>query len=454
MSGGFISIFTVANEALFAGRVPAANLPVVSDIIAGFTEMMSLHGLGQDEVDGFWIAYRNSELRRGDTFLEHCRAIMSDKAGSITAEAIASAKEIAAAINALPVGKDIYDIYRAQAKVTRYVDSAISAADQGKSLAEQQLDELKTQAGQFIDLNENVVSVREAIEKLTDLLAAEAALSIDNTSAPTAPAAGNTGSGGTGNRDLDRFWKRFEEFFAQINANGVAGTLATHRLANLMEDWDQGGGMGVRMPKCEVINDLSGDVANMFRIAKHHLPALLDELAGQVTSRAEFMRQLRVDPSTLTDIQRAARFILLQRLAFGGHVRRRTFGVSRGQPGRLDLKKLEPMLGRLQRRLSGVVIEQLPYGSLIQRYDMPGALFYLDPPYHGNETDYGAGVFSEADFDLLRGLLETSQGRFIMSINDTPMIREIFSGFAIEEVGLNYRVSGKVTPARELIITR
>ena len=29
-----------------------------------------------------------------------------------------------------------------------------------------------------------------------------------------------------------------------------------------------------------------------------------------------------------------------------------------------------------------------------------------------------------------------------MSINDRPKVREIFGGFAIEEVGLNYRISG------------
>lgn len=61
-------------------------------------------------------------------------------------------------------------------------------------------------------------------------------------------------------------------------------------------------------------------------------------------------------------------------------------------------------------------------------------------------------VFSEADFERLRDLLEAIQGRFILSINDTPLIRELFAGFAIEEVGVNYRLSGQVTAARELII--
>ena len=81
-------------------------------------------------------------------------------------------------------------------------------------------------------------------------------------------------------------------------------------------------------------------------------------------------------------------------------------------------------------------------------------MFYLDPPYWGCTDDYGKDVFSAADFELLSGLLEASKGRFILSINDTPEIRAIFAGFTMEEVTLNYRLSGKVTPARELIVSR
>jgi DNA adenine methylase len=45
------------------------------------------------------------------------------------------------------------------------------------------------------------------------------------------------------------------------------------------------------------------------------------------------------------------------------------------------------------------------------------------------------------------------RGRFIMSINDVPEIREMFSGCPIKPVELAYSVSGgKGTKARELII--
>ena len=205
-------------------------------------------------------------------------------------------------------------------------------------------------------------------------------------------------------------------------------------------------------PAAEVINDISIDVATLFRILQRHYQAFLDMLKWQLSSRAEFDRLNRTDPATLTDLERAARFLYLQRLAFGGKVVGRNFGVARTNPARFDLTKLVPMLEDVHERLSGVVIERLPYGDFIRRYDAPATLFYLDPPYWDCEGDYGP-VFSRADFEALRLLLEGLQGRFILSINDRPGVRETFAGFGVEEVTLNYRLSGQATPARELIIT-
>lgn len=206
-------------------------------------------------------------------------------------------------------------------------------------------------------------------------------------------------------------------------------------------------------PTKEVINDISTDVVNLFRLLQRHYQQLLDVLKWQVCSRAEFERLLATNPDTLTDLERAARFLYLQRAAFGGRVSERHYGVSYTAGARFDLTKLVPMLEEVHERLSGVDIERLPYAQLIERYDTPGTLFFLDPPYHGNEDDYGKGVFSAADFERLSGLLEAIEGRFIMTINDTPPIRALFARFTIEPVELNYRLSGKVTPARELIIS-
>lgn len=206
-------------------------------------------------------------------------------------------------------------------------------------------------------------------------------------------------------------------------------------------------------PTQEVINDLSGDVATLFRVLQEHYTPLIDELRFKLSSRAEFDRLMAQDPATLTDLRRAARFIYLQTLAFGGRVHQRHLGVSRGQRARFDFTQVVPRLQDVHERLSDVLIEQLPFGRFIEKYDAPGVLFYIDPPYWGTEGYYGAGMFGREDFGRLADQLRGLKGRFILSINDVPEIRELFAWAALEPVDLNYRLSGRPTAARELIIT-
>ena len=208
------------------------------------------------------------------------------------------------------------------------------------------------------------------------------------------------------------------------------------------------------VPGTEVINDLSGDVTNLFRILQRHYPQFMDCLRFQITSRREFERLSRSDPSTLTDLERAARFLFLQRTAFGGKVAGRSFGVITEGRARFDLTTLAPVLETAHERLSGVVVENLSYQDFIVRYDRPDALFYCDPPYWGGESDYGKGMFDRSDFVTLRDCLSRLEGRVILSINDVPEIREMFSDFVMLPVSLSYSISsGAPTEARELIIT-
>ena len=175
----------------------------------------------------------------------------------------------------------------------------------------------------------------------------------------------------------------------------------------------------------------------------------------QITTRAEFERLSRTDPVTLTDLERAARFLYLQRVAFGGRVDKRTFGVSPANPGRFDVTKLAPLLEDVHERLSGVIIECLAWPDFLDRYDRPETLFYLDPPYWGSERDYGAGVFPRDDFALLAARLRTLHGPFILSLNDVPEVRALFAGFSLETVETTYAISSGRAAKRspELLIS-
>jgi len=206
--------------------------------------------------------------------------------------------------------------------------------------------------------------------------------------------------------------------------------------------------------RSEVINDISQDIFNLFRQIQEHEDYFTDYLSNQMTMRCEFQRLVKLSPDTLTDLQRAARFLYLQRTCFGGNPKHNSFGVAPEPSGRFNIHILKPMLKKLHDRLSGVVVECLPYHEFINRYDRPSTLFYLDPPYYGCEKDYGKKIFSRDDFQKIAEQLANIKGRFILSINDTPEIREVFDGFDMVEVSLNYSVARTTSKqARELIIS-
>lgn len=208
-------------------------------------------------------------------------------------------------------------------------------------------------------------------------------------------------------------------------------------------------------PPAEVINDRNGEVANLFRILQRHYPQFMDTLKFQLSGRREFDRLRASDPATLTDLERAGRFLYLQRLAFGGKVAGQNFGVDPRSGAGFNLTRLEPLLADVHERLAGVTIECLDWLAFIDRYDRPETLFYLDPPYFGSEGDYGKALFTRDQFEVMAERLAKLKGRFILSINDVPAVRATFAGLRMEEVGLRYSVGGgKGTAARELIISR
>ena len=207
--------------------------------------------------------------------------------------------------------------------------------------------------------------------------------------------------------------------------------------------------------KAEAINDRSRDVATFFRILQRHFVAFTDMLKWQIASRAEFERLMATDPETLTDLERAARFLYLQRLSFGGKVVARTFGTDTHGPARFNVQRLVPLLEAAHERLGGVWIECLPWQNFIERWDRPETLFVCDPPYWGSENYYGRGQFERAEFEALAGALKGLRGAFVLTINDVPEIREMFAWARIEEAELTYSVggNGKAKAARELIIS-
>ena len=202
----------------------------------------------------------------------------------------------------------------------------------------------------------------------------------------------------------------------------------------------------------EVLNDINGELINMYRVIKHHLDEFAKQFRWALTSR-EIYNWLKITPAeTLTDIQRAARFYYLQKLAFGGKVTDQNFGTATTSAPRLNLLRMEEDLSQAHLRLSRTYIEHLTWQDCITKYDRPHSLFYCDPPYWRTE---GYGVdFGLDQYDQIAELAKTITGKMIISVNDIPEMRKAFDGLTMESVAITYTVGGNNWRAQrsELII--
>jgi DNA adenine methylase len=203
----------------------------------------------------------------------------------------------------------------------------------------------------------------------------------------------------------------------------------------------------------EVLNDVNGELMNLYRVVKNHLEEFIRQFKWALVSRELFKWLNATPPETLTDIQRAARFYFLQRCAFGGKVEARTFGTSTLGGPKLNLLRVEEELSQAHVRLARAYIEQLPWAGCMARYDRPHTLFYLDPPYWGTE---GYGVpFGLDEYGAIAETMRGMEGRAIVSVNDIPEMRAAFKGFPMERLEIRYSVGGKKRPRKvtgELLI--
>ncbi|MFM0391186.1 DNA adenine methylase [Paraburkholderia phytofirmans] len=202
----------------------------------------------------------------------------------------------------------------------------------------------------------------------------------------------------------------------------------------------------------EVINDINGDLINLYRVVQHHLEEFVRQFKWALTSRQVFKWLQDTVPETLTDIQRAARFYYLQHNCFGAKVEGQSFGTATTAPPGLNLLRLEESLSAAHLRLSNTFVEHLDWKTCIDRYDRPHTLFYLDPPYWQTE---GYGVpFPYEEYIAMAARLRALKGKAIISLNDHPEIRHAFQDFHTETVDIKYTVGGggKEAARKEVII--
>jgi DNA adenine methylase len=213
-----------------------------------------------------------------------------------------------------------------------------------------------------------------------------------------------------------------------------------------------GGGwvlFGKDRSKVEVFSDINSELVNFYRVIQEDWEALAKRFEWVLYSRDEFLRIMKRRDEERDIVTRAYDFYYRVYSHFGGkYGDYNDWGYCRTKPA-TDLSKVKEKFKQAHERLKGVYIENRTFEEVIPRYDSQDTFFYCDPPYLGL-SGY-LYKFTEEHHKKLRDVLFGIKGKFLLSINDHPLVREWYASFHMEEIETRYSVS-KQTAGRQKVM--
>lgn len=224
-------------------------------------------------------------------------------------------------------------------------------------------------------------------------------------------------------------------------ADWVIGFFPEHR--TYVEPF--GGGASILLSKprshIEIYNELDGEVVNYFAVLRDPQMAAALRAAVSLTpyARAEF---LAAKPnSTDGPVERARKMVIRSYMGFAAEaLYRRPNENAFRTPSHLageDIAKQfagwPTHIPTLTQRLRGVTIENQDAKVVIEKYDRPDALFYLDPPYVFSTRDATAEnrqmyphEMTDAQHRELATVARAAQGFVVLSGYDCELYSELY----------------------------
>ena len=156
---------------------------------------------------------------------------------------------------------------------------------------------------------------------------------------------------------------------------------------------------------------------------------------------ANELNEIRTRITKDYDVRRAAMFLKLLRYSYSSGCK--SFA---SQP--FDIRKLFEHIKQLENRMANVVVENQDFETLIKHYDRQDTFFYADPPYFSTEDMYAVG-FNWNDHVRLKDTLSKIQGKFLLSYNDCPEIRELYKGFSMLDFSRTHSMAQRYEAGKE-----
>lgn len=218
-----------------------------------------------------------------------------------------------------------------------------------------------------------------------------------------------------------------------------------------------------KIPHVKVwINDLNQEVFIFWKIAQSNLLDLVEAVndikLNRTDGRELFEKLTKVKIEELSELQRAVRFFVLNRITFSGTVE--SGGFSQQSFEKRFTNSSIQRLEKLGEILQGVKITNLDYGEVLAA-EGEDVFIYLDPPYYiaTKSKLYGKDGNLHTSFDHPRFAASVKQcsHRWLITYDDSPMIRQNFTSISIFEwqmqYGMNNYKQSSAAKGKELFIT-
>ena len=214
-----------------------------------------------------------------------------------------------------------------------------------------------------------------------------------------------------------------------------------------------GGSIYFRKPLVDVnvINDKDKDIIDIYRDMRD---------VGMETKKMTFkgsrhaFDKLKDQKKFKSKRERLFRNIYLSKFSYSGN-RQSYWGEqeSERKKGQKHGEVIKRNAERLIAKLKKTHILNMDFRNVIQRYDSPTTLFYLDPPYSQKISRWGYNVPHVSPEDVYNAV-KNIKGKFILSYDNSPEIRKVFKSFFIKKIKTTYELSGtRQQDVTELLIS-
>jgi DNA adenine methylase len=221
-------------------------------------------------------------------------------------------------------------------------------------------------------------------------------------------------------------------------------------------------------PKTAYLSDCNNELINCVEVVRSHLDELIAELRAYRYEEEMYYHVRDLDRSenfaALSPIQRAARFVYLNKTCFNGLYRVNSKGQFNVPFGKYTDPKIldESNLRACSKALQSAIITRSNFEEVVE-VAQQGDFVYFDPPYApisetSDFTAYASGGFDEGAQELLLLVclkLHQKGVKWMVSNSNAPIIQELYRGFKIEPVEAARAINSKGSkrgPVVELII--